>query len=234
MHFYLAANPFFESFFQSDWMGKLIYISLFALSVISWALLIQKFLLTKQASKQSESFLKQYKPHRLNPLALEVGSAGLIDPLHSIYLSIKKQTVEILNKNRKFGGKNTHLSQADIDFVETHTYNSIAKQTQVLEKNLYVLGIIYTLAPFLGLLGTVWGILITLPELQGSHHNAVLSGLSLALATTVVGLVIAIPALIGYHYFKSEVKNLHNQMEDFSNEVLASIEMQYRQVDIRS
>jgi biopolymer transport protein TolQ len=92
------------------------------------------------------------------------------------------------------------------------------------------------LAPFLGLLGTVWGILTTFSELQvqgsSSSHQMVLGGLSLALATTVFGLIDAIPALIGYNYLKNTIRDFQTEMEKFASELLASIEMQYRKVDL--
>src|SRR4029078_12125978 len=109
-------------------------------------------------------------------------------------------------------------------------------QVKHLEKNLYILSTTVSLAPFLGLLGTVWGILTTFSEMQsktaGSTHQMVLGGLSLALATTVLGLLDAIPALIGYNYLKNTIRDLEVDMEGFSTEILASVELQYRQVDI--
>ena len=86
----------------------------------------------------------------------------------------------------------------------------------------------------MGLLGTVWGILTTFSELQsatGPTNQTVLSGLSLALATTVLGLIDAIPALIGYNYLKNSIRDFETDMEGFSTEILASVELQYRRVD---
>ena len=92
------------------------------------------------------------------------------------------------------------------------------------------------LAPFLGLLGTVWGMLVTFSGLK-SHavsmaNAAVLSGLSTALATTVLGLLIAIPALIAYGYLRNAVLEINRDMENFSQVLLTTIEMQYRKVDV--
>jgi biopolymer transport protein TolQ len=112
----------------------------------------------------------------------------------------------------------------------------VATQTKTLEKNLFLLSTVVSLAPFLGLLGTIWGILTTFSELQshtaGGTHQMVLGGLSLALATTVLGLLDAIPALIGYNYLKNAIREFQTEMEGFANEILASIEMQYRKVDV--
>lgn len=89
-----------------------------------------------------------------------------------------------------------------------------------------------SLGPFLGLLGTVWGILTTFGDLAAhakeSSHQNFLGGLSLALATTVLGLVAAIPALIGFNYLKNSARDFESDMEGFAHEILSSVEMQYR------
>jgi biopolymer transport protein TolQ len=171
-----------------------------------------------------------------------------MNPFMSIYLALKKCTMEMLNKNRRFtqahkalGGQPVQdepsfLSPADVDFVEVHLSSTIAMQIKDLEKNLYILATTVSLAPFLGLLGTVWGILTTFSELQmgaaGNSNQLVIGGLSLALATTVLGLLDAIPALIGYNYLKSTIRDFETDMQKFSTEVLASVELQYRRVDV--
>ncbi len=235
----IAAHPFFASFFQADWLGKSIYLSLLALSVVSWALIIHKYMITNKLHKQATSFHRCFKKHKQSPLNFSLPSKGP-NPFHDIYLVLKKQTYELLNKNHQFvkeSGKPASLSPTDIDFIDTHVAASIASQVQKLEKNIYILSTIVTLAPFLGLLGTVWGILVFFSQMNahqgGGSSQVMLGGLSLALTTTVLGLIVAIPALIGYNYLKNSIKNIHMEMESFSSEVMASVELQYRQVEIQ-
>jgi biopolymer transport protein TolQ len=106
----------------------------------------------------------------------------------------------------------------------------------VLEKDLFILSTSVTLAPFLGLLGTVWGILVTFSELQAGSsagsNTAIIGGLSTALSTTVLGLVIAIPALIAYNYLKNNLRMFTSDMEDFLHNLISTLELQYRKVDI--
>lgn len=244
--FFLASNPFFDAYIHSDFLGKLIFIGLIALSVITWILLIHKVWLTQRAKKFSTQFYEAFQLQKGNPLSLECEHSfqkKFPNPFRSLYLVLKKHTLDILNKNRRFGkhsgegGKEvgSYLSPTDIDFVEAHLMATVASQTKDLEKNLFILSTIVSLAPFLGLLGTVWGILTTFSEMQtqtaGSTHQMVLGGLSLALATTVLGLIDAIPALIGYNYLKNTIADFQTEMDGFSNEILASVEMQYRKVD---
>lgn len=234
----IASNPFFDAFSQSDLMGKGIYLCLIAISIVTWTLLIHKAMMTRKARALSANIYQQFETSKQTPLNLDLPISSAQNPLLEIYLVLKRQTLEILNKNRKFGGeKSSFLSTADLDFVEAHASSVVADQTQALEKHLFLLKTIVSLAPFLGLLGTVWGILDTFSELQlqaaGSSHQ-MLGGLSLALTTTVLGLIIAIPALVGYNWQKAVISDLRTTMESFSNEVIASVELQYRQVDIRS
>ena len=132
----------------------------------------------------------------------------------------------------------SYLSTADIEFIDAQLYSLISLQIKQLDRHLYILATIVSLGPFLGLLGTVWGILTTFSELQtaggGASNQMVIGGLSMALATTVLGLIDAIPALIGYNYLKNGLRDFQTEMEHFSTQILASVEMQYRKVDIHS
>lgn len=231
----LASNPFFDAYFQSDLMGKLIILALISMSIITWALIFQKCWLTWQMREASVNFQKKFMAQRQKPLFVEY--VGIENPYQEIYSNLKHNTVEILKKNQHFSGKEngeSFLSPSDIDFVDAHLQMTIMSQTKRLEKNLFVLATIVSLGPFLGLLGTVWGILTTFSQLQtqaaGSTQQMVLGGISLALATTVLGLIDAIPALIGYNYLKNNIRDFHTDMESFSTDVLSTVEMQYRKV----
>lgn len=241
----LCNNAFVDAYFQSDWLGKLIFLSLLALSVCSWIIIIHKAWITHLARKYSGQFYKVFEAQRMNPLSVESEQAARREqpnPFFDLYYVLKRYTLEVLNKNHRFGKQNgekegviSYMSPSDIDFVHSHLMVMVANQTKFLEKNLFILSTIVSLAPFLGLLGTVWGILTTFSEIQssaGGAHSAVLGGISLALATTVLGLIDAIPALIGYNYLKNTVRDFQTDMEGFSNELLASIEIYYRKVDV--
>lgn len=230
------SNPFIQAYVHSDFLGKFIFIGLILLSVITWIILIQKIWLTKKAKKNALQFSQTFFEKKGNPLGLDVTTDAEPNPFLDLYRVLKKHTLDILNKNRGAGREQTYLSQADISFVEAHLCSSIASLVASLEKNLYILPTVVTLGPFLGLLGTVWGILTTFSELQsqtgGNTSQMVIGGLSLALATTVLGLLDAIPALIGYNYLKNSIRDFETQMEGFSTEILATVEMQYRKVDV--
>ena len=243
----LATNPFLDAYLESDTLGRLIFIALIALSVVSWILIGYKGWITYLARKHSVQFYKAYETQKMNPLGVELDASAKSsqpNPFFDLYFVLKKYSLEILNKNRRFGqqngqkGEHSHsfMSPTDIDFVGAHLATTVANQTKFLEKNLFILSTIVSLAPFLGLLGTVWGILATFSQLQsqsgGGGTGMVLGGISLALATTVLGLIDAIPALIGYNYLRNSVRDFQTDMEGFSNEILASVEIYYRKVDV--
>ena len=231
----LTSNVIFQAYAESDSFGKLIFITLFTLSFVIWFVLIQKALLFQKCRKACDKMQLAVRQKQAAVLQVQPGELSSSNPFTSIYLAIKEKTVELLEKNRFFAKKdNVFLSDADIDLIEAHTFNTISKESKKLEKNLFILSTSVSLAPFIGILGTVWGILICLGEMQkggGVHSNTlILSGLSMALATTVIGLVIAIPALIAHSYLKNSLKNFQIEMEDFSNLLVSTIELQYRAV----
>ncbi len=246
MHLPLAnIHTFYTAYQESDALGKLIFLGLFASSIISWCVLVHKVWLIRKVKKLSESFRRSFQRHNGSLLQLnlsDVQTSGLREvthPLREVFSSLQTKTLELLRKNHFFSSANNHnsafLSPPDLELIESHVLTTVSSQIKHLEKNLFVLTTIITLGPFLGLLGTVWGILITFSGLQGgasiSSNTAVLSGLSTALTTTVLGLMIAIPALIGYNYLKNSVKNIASELEDFLYNSLSQIELEYRKVD---
>ncbi len=241
-------GAFVTAYAQSDFIGKLIILGLISLSILCWVILVQKIWTTRQVEQISKTFHKAYLLNKQRVLHLELEelpkpkNRQTPHPYAEIFRELKAKTVEILNKNVYFSSqpegkeKAVYLSPADLDIVETHVLTTISAQTKKLEKNLFILSTIITLGPFLGLLGTVWGILITFAELNSGasagSNTAVLGGLSTALSTTVLGLVIAIPALVSYNYLKNAIKNYSSDMEDFLYQLLSSVELQYRKADV--
>lgn len=251
----LNANPFFEAYGHSDAFGRLIFLSLYFLSICSWAILIYKLWIIHQAKRNSFRFYEAFLLHKSSPLSLDcdiLQKERSINPFLDLYTVLKNKSFEIFAKNRmlqqtqKGESKNeidksenlfssskatSRLSLGDIDYLSSHLATQVASQVKYLEKYLYVLSTTVSLAPFLGLLGTIWGILITFSELQTQSatgtHQMVLGGLSLALAATVLGLLNAIPALIGYNYLKNSVRDFSVEMEGFANDILTSVELQY-------
>lgn len=242
-------TSFIKAYAHSDVFGKGVILALVGMSLICWILLIQKLWITKQVVHTSAAFRAAYLANKdqLFHLQLEnlprVKYPQIPHPFAAIFQELKVKTIEILNKNLYFASEpdgssseKVHLSSEDLTALESQGLSTIAFHAKELDKNLFVLSTIVTLAPFLGLLGTVWGILISFSELgEGSaaSNTAVLGGLSTALATTVLGLIIAIPALVASAYLKNAIKRYTTDMEEFLYQLLFSVELQYRKVNVR-
>lgn len=230
-----AGNPFVTAYVQSDWFGKGIFWGLFALSAISWIVLTHKVWIFVQVKRLSTEFAELFSDK--DPLSLQFSRSikgSVIEvphPFFSIYKAFKQKALQLLSRNLSAAA----LSPTDLDLIESQVQAALAGQMKLLDKNLFILSTVVTLGPFLGLLGTVWGILLTFSQLHspGASMNnaAMLAGLSLALATTVIGLVVAIPAVIGYNYLKNAEREYRREMEDFAYLLLAAIELQYRKPD---
>lgn len=241
----IASLPFFmDAYIQSDFVGKLIFLALFSLSGITWFYIIYKLYLMSRITFFSDRFRKSLEGAEQPILNPTTDSYDLTNPFSTIYSSTKKKTIEILDKNHFFLSKqakttapvtDVYLSHIDIEFIEGFVHMLLESEREKLERDSFVLSTISTLAPFLGLLGTVWGILMTFTGIgQGGNFMSnvvILSGLSTALVTTVLGLIIAIPALIFHNIIRHRVRSYCSSMQNFGSNLLATIEMQYRKVD---
>lgn len=225
------SNPFIDAFVQSDLMGKVIFLLLFTLSVLTFAVFFETWRALKKARENSTLFKKVFDRHLEMPLHIDPESlqtSEIHNPLLTLYTALRKSALGLIKRNRQENVP-PFLLEKDIERIDFDLEGERRGQIAKIEKNIYLLSMIVTLAPFLGLLGTVWGILTSFSSLQtvGSSNQAVLSGLSLALATTVVGLLDAIPALVAYNFLKNEVKKLDLELEGFSSEMIATLETEY-------
>lgn len=239
MYILSAGNPFISAYLQSDWFGKGIFWGLFILSGISWTVLIHKGWVLFQVRKLSREFISLFSEKE--PLSLQFTRpmrGRLLEvphPLFEIYKSFKIKALAIINRNHFFLSGNVSFAPMDLELLEAEMHVSIGQQMKKLDQFLFVLPTVITLGPFIGLLGTVWGILLSFSSMQGKASSGgsegMLVGLSLALATTVIGLVVVIPAVVGYNYLKNALREQRRDMEDFSHLLLASIELHYQKGD---
>lgn len=238
--------PFVDAYVHADWIGKAIFLGLFLLSVLTWGVLCHALTQLRRVKREANEVRTAFSRIRENPLSMRDTALGsLLHPFAALYRVLRDAAAESLEKNHhalkdseEHKEGMVYLSAADMNLLHAQLSTTATRESQALQQYLYILSTVVSLAPFLGLLGTVWGILTTFSDMQthsaaGASHQAVLHGLSLALATTVVGLLDAIPALIGYNYLKQRMQHFSFEMEDFSQEMLACVELQYRSVDLR-
>lgn len=233
----LAANPFVNSYLLADWFGKGIFWTLFLLSAVSWTILLYKWWQILQIRRLSREFSHLFCDQKDQPLNFQYSRPPqgrwmeVPHPYFEVYKIAKQNALQLINRNHALQSDQVKLSFADLELIATQTAAVASAQGKALDKNLFILSTIVTLGPFLGLLGTVWGILLTFSQLShgfSSSNTAMLTGLSMALATTVIGLVIAIPALVGYNFLKNASREYKRDLEHFVHFLLAAVEMQYR------
>jgi biopolymer transport protein TolQ len=223
-----SGNPFIHAYLQSDWFGKGIFWGLFFLSGISWTILIQKGVMLFHVRRLSKEFISLFSAK--DPLGLQFNKLQAPHPFFEIYKAFKIRALSIVSRNHFFQSGNMAFSESDLDLLAEEIHAAASCQMKKLERHLFILPTVVTLGPFIGLLGTVWGILMSFSQMQGKTGGteAMLAGLSLALAATVIGLVVAIPAVIGNNYLKNALREWKRDTEDFSHLLLSSVELHYQ------
>ncbi|MBI5155232.1 MotA/TolQ/ExbB proton channel family protein [Candidatus Poribacteria bacterium] len=208
---------------QNDVIGWACILLLIFLSFHSGYYIFSKYLSIRHAMRESEDFvadcLEGHKSlHEIYQASHQYASSPLAALLRESYLEYEMEIrqnslAELSLEQRVMLGKNS---------VESALERTIAAEMRRLESRLVYLATASTLAPFVGLFGTVWGILGAFQALgnEGSASIATLApGVSTALVTTIFGLIVAIPSAAMYNYLSSSVAHLSSQMDSFAHEL---------------
>ena len=214
-------NVLLTSFLESGPFGKFILIILAVLSIYAWSIVQNKFFFFKKIRKENMLFLKKIKGKRGNILNIELNEQLFLNsPLFNVFNNCTESLREsIMIKDR--------IDEGDIEALEIVIQKVISQERIKMEDSNFVLATIASISPFLGLLGTVWGIMKSFRNMgmMGSASiTAVAPGLSEALITTVAGLIVAIPAVVVYNYTINCIKEEMVEINNFSLELLDKIE----------
>jgi len=194
---------------------------LLVFSLISWALIFQKWGLFGRVRRDSDQFLRIFRATRgvANPQAL--ASAG--SPFASVYAAgYRELQSQVSVGNPQPTGKLKSLSAVTVSMQLAS-----AEEVRRVEKGMSWLATTASVAPFIGLFGTVWGIIDAFSGLGSAGAaslRAVAPGIAEALVTTAAGLFAAIPAVIFYNQFLQNIRDLAQRLDTFSLEVAAQIE----------
>jgi len=190
---------------------KLVLLVLFIFSVISWAIIVYKWILLSRARQKNQSLLTALaKGSSLSEMANKTNTLG-DSPVTTLFKSAHEELTRITDK-----GSNVPLSI--LNNVENKiTYSKIQQESE-LSAGLGFLASISNASPFIGLFGTVWGIMDSFREIgiMGSANLATVApGISEALIATAAGLFVAIPAVLFYNYFNGAMEHIATQMDAF-------------------
>ncbi len=225
------------AFRESTLPGKLILLVLFIGSVFSWSVMVTKIRTIQLARRQTARFIAQFRADR-RPLRLYEGGLRFDGaPLFNVYeAGCHEMTFHLLGSTEVDETFRSRLEIADkispaqLRAVNAAMERAVGESALELESQLILLSTAVAGAPFLGLLGTVWGVMDTFVGVaQAGKPNlaAMAPGVSGALITTVISLLVAIPAMFGYNFILTSLRALIVQMENFAAELLSEFEHQY-------
>lgn len=194
-------------------IAKLVLLILLIFSIASWAIIFNKARATKQARKQSVQFLQMFE-NSSRWADLHAGSAALREnPLAAIFFAADAEL-------RKQG-------RVNLDAVQRAMQSAAVSETTKLEQSLGWLASTASAAPFIGLFGTVVGIIIAfqgLSQATTASIQAVAPGIAEALIATAAGIAAAVPAVLGYNHYVNLIKTLAAEMDSFALRLLNFIQ----------
>ncbi|HMP83459.1 MAG TPA: MotA/TolQ/ExbB proton channel family protein [Verrucomicrobiota bacterium] len=209
--------------------AKIIIVLLMLFSVMAWSVMAYKALQMRRAKKLNQFFLTEFKTQSsvLEMFDRRIQAEGC--PLFAVY---QAGSLELDARLRVSGdeGRKKHLSLKSMEHVKRLMENAVAQESLKLESGLILLAIAVSGAPFLGLLGTVWGVMSTFGHVaqQGSATMAAMApGVAAALITTVAGLLVAIPSMFGYNWLVHNLRVLTVQLDNFAQELVSKMETEY-------
>ena len=201
-------------FLRADIIVKSVIIILIACSIYSWAIIIDKFKLFKKINNSSEEFEEKFWRSKSAETFYNSLPNKLDDPMASLF----KESMQSLLKSKS----KSNLMERMGGMLEV----GIEKQMSKIEKGFTFLATVGSTAPFIGLFGTVWGIMNSFQSIAISRNTSlaiVAPGIAEALFATALGLLAAIPAVIAYNRFNNESKKYSEKLESFSKRFISII-----------
>ena len=213
----LASNTDFSLwslFLRADFIVKSVILMLIGCSIYSWAVIIEKFRLFKKINLESEEFEEKFWKSKSAETFYNSLPADIENPTALLF----KDTMQSLLKAKS----KTNLNERMASILE----GNIEKQISKIEKGFTFLATVGSTAPFIGLFGTVWGIMNSFQSIAISRNTSlaiVAPGIAEALFATALGLLAAIPAVVAYNKYNNDSKKYSQKLENFSKRFLSII-----------
>jgi biopolymer transport protein TolQ len=213
----LASNTDFSLwslFIRADFIVKSVILMLIGCSIYSWAIIIEKFKLFKKINLESEEFEEKFWKSKSAETFYNSLPANLENPMALLF----KDSMKTLLKSKSKSNLNDRMSS----MLEVN----IEKQITKIEKGFTFLATVGSTAPFIGLFGTVWGIMNSFQSIAISRNTSlaiVAPGIAEALFATALGLLAAIPAVVAYNKYNTDLKKYSQKLENFSKRFLSII-----------
>ena len=213
----LASNTDFsiiKLFIRADIIVKSVILILIVSSIYSWAVIFEKIQLFKKINKSTEDFENRFWKSKSVENFYNNLPTNINDPMANVF----KNSMQVLLKSKR----NSNLNEKMSRMLEIN----IEQQMERIEKSYTFLATVGSTAPFIGLFGTVWGIMNSFQSIAISRNTSlaiVAPGIAEALFATALGLLAAIPAVVAYNKFSSDSKKYLQKLENFSKRLLSII-----------
>lgn len=213
--------------------GKAVIVLLVSFSMIAWSVMISKFLSMRRAKKLNEYFDAEFRSQQ-NVLAVydrRVQVDGC--PLFGVY---QAGCLELDTRLRSASseGRKQFITLKSMEHVKRTLERAVAQESLKLESGLILLAIAVSGAPFLGLLGTVWGVMSAFGQVAEKGNADLITmapGVAGALITTVAGLLVAIPSMFGYNWLVHNLRVLTVELDNFAQELASKMETEFLKDD---
>ena len=201
-------------FLRADIVVKSVIILLIAASIYSWAIIIEKFKMFKKINQSTIEFEEKFWKSKSAESFYNNLPSNKDDPMSNVF----RKTMQVVLKSRSRSNLNEKLT----GLLESN----IESEVNFLEKNFSFLATVGSTAPFIGLFGTVWGIMNSFQSIAVSRNTSlaiVAPGIAEALFATALGLLAAIPAVVAYNKFNNDSKKYSQRLENFAKRFLSII-----------
>tara|TARA_Y100000590_G_scaffold432172_1_gene547893 strand:- start:378 stop:1058 length:681 start_codon:yes stop_codon:yes gene_type:complete len=205
-----------QLFLRADFVVKSVIMILIAASIYSWALIFEKYKLFKRIEKSTSIFEDKFWKSRSAESFYNSLTNKEKDPLTNIFQSAMVEVIK--TKSKSSSVQSARVSRV----IEI----SSDREIKLIEKNFTFLATVGSTAPFIGLFGTVWGIMNSFQSIAISRNTSlaiVAPGIAEALFATALGLLAAIPAVVAYNKFTSDSRKYSGRIENFSKRFISII-----------
>tara|TARA_Y100000310_G_scaffold78381_1_gene74990 strand:- start:1631 stop:2311 length:681 start_codon:yes stop_codon:yes gene_type:complete len=205
-----------QLFLRADFVVKSVIIILIAASVFSWALIFDKYRLFKRIEKSTTSFEEKFWKSKSAESFYNSLTNRDKDPMANVFQSAMGELIKTKSKS----------SSVQSNRVSRVIEISADEEIKLIEKHFTFLATVGSTAPFIGLFGTVWGIMNSFQSIAISRNTSlaiVAPGIAEALFATALGLLAAIPAVVAYNKFNSDSKKYSGRIENFSKRFISII-----------
>ncbi|AHF91978.1 biopolymer transport protein [Opitutaceae bacterium TAV1] len=222
----LATVNIFNVFSVTDFVGQIITLSLCLASLVAWTVMFGKHFELKRIREMNLVFEQRLRDERTLLDLPESYKNRRVIPYGDVYADAIDAYWRADGILRERGET---AARARLEHAENAIQRSIARQVLRYESSMIFLATVVTGAPFMGLLGTVWGVMEAFTAVAGQQTASIQTlapGVSAALLTTVAGLLVAIPSLFGYNFLLGKTKQLTTEIENFASSLADRIELE--------